>query len=158
MRVGAGLQPTQESGTSSSPSPVPTPDSSSSSSNGKAPVVHQRDEEKEVFEMRPRRPSSLMRLGVGEAYYDGHRVHTFPDDEEEEDADDDDDDRSGLAYTAEEEQAVVAKFDKRLVLFVALLYLLSFLDRSSSYSHFFNLFVGPQCPYPFEGLIVGGFV
>jgi hypothetical protein len=34
-------------------------------------------------------------------------------------------------YTPEEEQAVVRKFDRRLVVFVALLYLLSFLDRSS---------------------------
>ncbi|KAK4103763.1 MFS general substrate transporter [Parathielavia hyrcaniae] len=34
-------------------------------------------------------------------------------------------------YTAEEEQAVVRKFDRRLVAFVALLYLLSFLDRSN---------------------------
>lgn len=36
-----------------------------------------------------------------------------------------------MAYTAEEERGVVRKFDRRLVLFVALLYLLSFLDRSS---------------------------
>lgn len=36
-------------------------------------------------------------------------------------------------YTSEEEQAVVRKFDRRLVVFVALLYMLSFLDRSSSY-------------------------
>ncbi|EFX04014.1 major facilitator superfamily transporter [Grosmannia clavigera kw1407] len=36
-----------------------------------------------------------------------------------------------LAYTAEEERAVVRKFDRRLVLFVALLYMLSFLDRSN---------------------------
>lgn len=35
-------------------------------------------------------------------------------------------------YTPDEEQAVVRKFDKRLVLFVALLYMLSFLDRSST--------------------------
>ncbi|KAK4041364.1 high-affinity nicotinic acid transporter [Parachaetomium inaequale] len=34
-------------------------------------------------------------------------------------------------YTPEEEQAVVRKFDRRLVVFVALLYLLSFLDRSN---------------------------
>jgi hypothetical protein len=36
-------------------------------------------------------------------------------------------------YTPDEERAVVRKFDKRLVLFVALLYMLSFLDRSSTY-------------------------
>lgn len=37
-------------------------------------------------------------------------------------------------YTPDESRAVVRKFDRRLVLFVALLYLLSFLDRSSRYS------------------------
>ena len=35
------------------------------------------------------------------------------------------------AYTSEEERAVVRKLDRRLVLFLALLYMLSFLDRSS---------------------------
>jgi len=34
-------------------------------------------------------------------------------------------------YTPDEERAVLRKFDRRLVLFVALLYMLSFLDRSS---------------------------
>ncbi|RDW69536.1 hypothetical protein BP6252_08556 [Coleophoma cylindrospora] len=34
-------------------------------------------------------------------------------------------------YTPDEERAVVRKFDRRLVLFVALLYMLSFLDRSN---------------------------
>jgi hypothetical protein len=36
-------------------------------------------------------------------------------------------------YTPDEERAVVKKFDRRLVLFVALLYMLSFLDRSSMF-------------------------
>ncbi|TVY13436.1 putative ABC transporter ATP-binding protein [Lachnellula arida] len=36
-------------------------------------------------------------------------------------------------YTPDEERAVVRKFDRKLVLFVALLYMLSFLDRSSIY-------------------------
>lgn len=35
-------------------------------------------------------------------------------------------------YTPDEEKAVVKKFDRRLVLFIALLYMLSFLDRSST--------------------------
>jgi hypothetical protein len=35
-------------------------------------------------------------------------------------------------YTPDEESAVVRKFDRRLVLFVALLYMLSFVDRSST--------------------------
>lgn len=40
--------------------------------------------------------------------------------------------RGRLTYSADEERAVVAKFDRRLVLFVAFLYMLSFLDRSSA--------------------------
>jgi hypothetical protein len=36
-------------------------------------------------------------------------------------------------YTPDEEKAVVRKFDRRLVVFVALLYMLSFLDRSSKF-------------------------
>lgn len=40
--------------------------------------------------------------------------------------------RHAFTYTAEEERAVVDKFDRRLVLFVAFLYMLSFLDRSSA--------------------------
>lgn len=35
-------------------------------------------------------------------------------------------------YTPDEEEAVRRKFDRKLVIFVALLYMLSFLDRSSS--------------------------
>ena len=36
------------------------------------------------------------------------------------------------SYTREEEAAVIKTFDRRLVLFIALLYMLSFLDRSSA--------------------------
>ena len=36
-------------------------------------------------------------------------------------------------FTPEEEKAVVRKLDRRLVLFLAFLYMLSFLDRSSEY-------------------------
>lgn len=39
-----------------------------------------------------------------------------------------------LLYTPAEERAVLRKLDRRLVLFMALLYMLSFLDRSSKYS------------------------
>lgn len=38
---------------------------------------------------------------------------------------------SRTAYTADEERRVVKRFDRRLVIFLALLYLLSFLDRSN---------------------------
>lgn len=56
-----------------------------------------------------------------------------------------------FTYTAEEERAVIDKFDRRLVLFVAFLYMLSFLDRSSlSYLPF------PSCslrPYALSGRV-----
>ena len=39
--------------------------------------------------------------------------------------------RPAMLFTLQEEQEVVSKLDRRLVWFVALLYLLSFLDRSS---------------------------
>lgn len=40
--------------------------------------------------------------------------------------------QSFMLYTPDEERAVIRKFDRRLVSFVSLLYMLSFLDRSSS--------------------------
>jgi hypothetical protein len=71
---------------------------------------------------------------------------------DENDENDDDDDEEGVfdghqrqrrrasvstvqsyqLYTPDEERAVIRKFDRKLVLFVALLYMLSFLDRSST--------------------------
>ena len=41
---------------------------------------------------------------------------------------------SFMLYTPDEENAVKHKFDRRLVLFVAFLYMLSFLDRSSKFN------------------------
>ena len=38
-------------------------------------------------------------------------------------------------YTPDEERSVVRKLDRHLVLFVAFLYMLSFLDRSSKFYH-----------------------
>lgn len=40
--------------------------------------------------------------------------------------------QSFMLYTPDEERSVIRKFDKKIVLFVALLYMLSFLDRSST--------------------------
>ena len=40
--------------------------------------------------------------------------------------------QSFMLYTPDEEKSVIKKFDRRLVLFVAFLYMLSFLDRSST--------------------------
>lgn len=41
--------------------------------------------------------------------------------------------QSFMLYTPDEERAVIKKFDRRLILLLALLYMLSFLDRSSRY-------------------------
>ncbi len=38
-----------------------------------------------------------------------------------------------ISYTPDEERAVVRKLDRRLVLFVTILYMLTFLDRSSKH-------------------------
>ncbi|KUI68434.1 hypothetical protein VM1G_03960 [Cytospora mali] len=77
---------------------------------------HDDGDEDEVYEL-----SGGVRTGKGE---DGRG-------EEEEEEEEAEKSHNGFNYTAEEEQAVVRKFDRRLVLFVALLYMLSFLDRSS---------------------------
>ena len=47
--------------------------------------------------------------------------------------------QSFMLYTPDEEKSVISRFDCRLVLFVALLYMLSFLDRSSKFLDLFNL-------------------
>ena len=46
--------------------------------------------------------------------------------------------QSFMLYTPDEERSVTRKFDCRLVLLVALLYMLSFLDRSSIFLYFSN--------------------
>jgi hypothetical protein len=89
----------------------------------------------EVYELRERDAS---RDRNGRAMWDAEAVG---------DVDDDDDvDHSLIAgrsrspgsvasfqlYTPDEERAVRRKFDRKLVLFVALLYMLSFVDRSST--------------------------
>lgn len=48
-----------------------------------------------------------------------------------------------LTYTPDEEAAVVRKFDRKLVLFVALLYMFSFLDRSSASLPFLSTLLCP---------------
>lgn len=40
-------------------------------------------------------------------------------------------DQTFTLYTPDEERSVIKTFDRRIVLFIALLYMLSFLDRSS---------------------------
>lgn len=128
-----------------------TPDSS----NGEA-SPHRGEEEEEHEQEGDMAADPLLRPGQGEVYELRQGVRrkrprslnldsVYNDDDNDDDDDDDDDDDGhshtghdddedgeDVVYTAEEERAVVRKFDRRLVLFVALLYLLSFLDRSSS--------------------------
>ena len=56
----------------------------------------------------------------------------FSDEAHREDAEDSADE--GKSYAVEEEKAVVRKLDRHLVLFIAFLYMLSFLDRSSKFN------------------------
>jgi hypothetical protein len=83
----------------------------------------------------------------GESYKMTSRVGRAAGDDEDEEEEEEDDEREKYSrrrrgtsistvqsfqlYTPDEERAVVRKFDRKLVLFVALLYMLSFLDRSS---------------------------
>lgn len=90
----------------------------------------------DVYELREeRRKGRPGPLRLDDAYYRGTWSDEAGDEEEEEEEQDVvvvvGDNVEAITYTAEEEHAVVKKFDRRLVLFVALLYLLSFLDRSS---------------------------
>ena len=52
--------------------------------------------------------------------------------------------QSSMLYTPDEERSVIRKFDRRLVLFLALLYMLSFLDRSSKIFWSYRLFRAHQ--------------
>lgn len=72
----------------------------------------------------------------------GHspKFPNVPDNEKEEEYDDnDEDDKSSVQdwelFTPDEEKSLLRKLDTRLVLFLALLYMLSFLDRSSTFLH-----------------------
>lgn len=89
-----------------------------------------------------------LREGVGKREA-SKRLDSEEDDYQDDDDDDADDDveawredgEDDIVFTVDEERAVVRKFDRRLVLFVALLYLLSFLDRSSEYLRRFLIMV-----------------
>lgn len=108
----------------------------------------------ETYEMRTSNGTWETRRIGDDSYGGGSRALWDAEDEIPEDQDDDDDDdiemhrftpegssetgSSSVAsfqlYTPDEEAAVRHKFDRKLVIFVALLYMLSFLDRSSTYT------------------------
>ena len=58
------------------------------------------------------------------------------DEDHREDAEDSADE--GKSFSVQEEKAVVRKLDRHLVLFIAFLYMLSFLDRSSKFNRQLN--------------------
>lgn len=122
--------------------PIRGGDSSSLSSPDSAVILTPASNGGEVEDDGPADPFLLrsgqdevyeLREGVGRGKSTTATEGLLFDEEEDDDGDyyhhDEDDDN--IVYTADEERAVVRKFDRRLVLFVALLYLLSFLDRSS---------------------------
>lgn len=109
-----------------------TPTASSSNSSSSNARLTPDPESDSDFEMEGYGESYKMRPQAGRAAGD--------DDDEEEEEEKRSGRRRGTSistvqsyqlYTPDEERAVVRKFDRKLVLFVALLYMLSFLDRSS---------------------------
>lgn len=127
---------------------VPTSDVSLDSSEAShTRLTPQSDSEDSDLEMDDLGESSKLRQAAeerGTVWTAGEPGH---DDEDDNDSDDGDEGGSSSRrpqrrasistvqsyqlYTPDEERAVVRKFDRKLVLFVALLYMLSFLDRSS---------------------------
>ena len=89
-------------------------------------------DEIELQDTSPSHRPRLARIGS----YSSLQSATVSDRASSEDADDDDDDSGErLAnFTADEERVVVKKLDRHLVLFIAFLYMLSFLDRSSKFA------------------------
>ena len=95
-------------------------------------------EDYESFELEARGGNGSPTLSIDNAQSLSFSDNDDNDDDVNDDDDDDDDESrkrkelaKSLPYTPEEERAVVRKLDRRLVLFVAFLYMLSFLDRSS---------------------------
>ena len=123
---------------SSSPSTVMTPNSSANSERSfrvfdEQQYPHKTFELKSILKQSPRQLDTSPHSSEDESDDNGYS------DEEEKDNNGRHRRPSGSTvqsftlYTPDEERAVVKKLDRRLVLFVALLYMLSFLDRSSTY-------------------------
>jgi hypothetical protein len=114
---------------------MPSAKSSNSSTSSNARLTPDLDSDDSDFEMAEQGESYKLQPRAGGS--------AGVDDGEDEEADEKYSRRRGASmstvqsyqlYTPDEERAVIRKFDRRLVLFVALLYMLSFLDRSSTCS------------------------
>lgn len=124
------MPPSSDAGGSLSPSSQLTPESSGSSSGG----------ENTAKKAIGRGQKLKLRTDIV-GTDDNQAMTAWPDDGQEDRLDFvaaeevyEDDGGAGLyskSYTAEEEARVVRKFDRKLTTFMALLYMLSFLDRSS---------------------------
>ena len=113
----------------------------------------------EAYEMREPRGRSGSGAGVAGSSQGAAMWDAVADDDQEEDDDEDAFDSTRMRgrrfsrtstvasfqlYTPDEDAAVRRKFDRRLVLFVALLYMLSFLDRSSTLFFPFQPLIHPE--------------
>jgi MFS family permease len=89
-------------------------------------------------------------------HYSSEQLNKFQTEESTRDLEDDDSEPDyrdtpqhavsfATLYTSKEEKRVVKRLDRRLVLFLAFLYLLSFLDRSSEWMVLFELFRLEAC-------------
>ena len=99
-------------------------ESISGSEDGSDMDIHEQGDPDENFELRK----------LTRNYNDsGHLGPTFGPELEDSHSDEEEKRPSFMLYSPDEEESVIRKFDRRLVLFVALLYMLSFLDRSSMF-------------------------
>ena len=138
----------------SSPSAEMTPESDSKSENSLGLTKEQEDLEW-TFELKSMSKPRSKRKELSTLLYDESEGDSHWDWEEEEEEEEEEENNSSflkhrrardstvqsfMLYTPDEERAVVRKFDRRLVLFVAVLYMLSFLDRSSTHFGTPNIF------------------
>lgn len=82
-----------------------------------------------------RRPTDAPEVGSRDSLDELARSHTMekvPFANPNSSVDYDPDSGASALYSSEEEQTVIKKFDRHLVLFIAFLYMLGFLDRSST--------------------------
>ncbi len=110
----------------------------SGSEDGSAMDIHEQGDPDEIFELK-----KLTRNHNGSRYLGP----TFGPEFEDSHSDEEEKRPSSMLYSSDEEESVIRKFDRRLVLFVALLYMLSFLDRSSMFLFPIDCSVLTTCRY-----------
>jgi len=107
-----------------------TPDSTSGSDH-EMDLTRGHEDLDRVFELKTIAPLQLHSTSQDTATIDGDSDHRSSFEEEAATSQRNGRKESFMLYTPDEEKNVLKKLDSRLVLFVAILYMLSFLDRSS---------------------------